>query len=87
MTPLDRTPLQYLFHDTHSSVKRYRRSIIPFVLNAAKCLIPRHWKQSTTPTLGEWKREVNGIMEAERTMLVSWGQQSLFQKIRVGWRK
>ena len=44
--PVEFTPLCFLFHGTPGPLKGYRRSIIPHLLNAAKLLIPKFWKQT-----------------------------------------
>lgn len=64
--PIEVTPWNFLFHGTSMSVRAYKNSVIPHLLNAAKSLIPRLWKQTRSPTLADWKKEVNLIMEAER---------------------
>lgn len=68
LTPrtLEFKPLHYLFHDTPESVKAYRKSITLHLLNAAKLVIPKYWRQTHCPTLLDWRNEVNRIMEAER---------------------
>lgn len=63
--PMEFTPLCFLFHGMPGSFKSYRKSITPHLLNAAKLLVPRFWKQATFPTLEDWKKEVNLIMETE----------------------
>lgn len=37
-------PLAILFHTTGEPRKKYRASIFPYLLNAAKILIPKYWK-------------------------------------------
>ena len=64
--PMELSPIHFLFHGTPGSMISYKKSVMPHLLNAAKMLIPRHWKQNTRPSLMEWKKEVNSIMEAER---------------------
>lgn len=52
--PIDFNPLQYLFHAT--SLKMYKPSVTPYLLNAAKTLIPRFWKQSQCLNLQDWQK-------------------------------
>lgn len=79
------TPLDFLFYGTTGTIKAYRRSITPHLLNAAKVLIPRFWKQNTCPTLEDWKREVNRTMEAERWIHVVKDKKGEFEDIWAGW--
>lgn len=44
-------PWVILFNCTGKSIGQYKKSITPHLLNAAKALIPRLWKQQTIPTL------------------------------------
>lgn len=66
LRPIEFSVTHFLFHGMPTSNKTYKRSITPHLLNAAKVLIPRYWKQSNCPTLLDWKREVDAIMEAEK---------------------
>lgn len=84
LKPIASTPLQLLFHDTSSSVKTFKKSVIPHLLNAAKSLIPYFWKQSTCPSLLDWKREEDNIMEADRWVHSVKNQQNTFKDIWVG---
>lgn len=38
-------PWMCLLHGTESSIKPYKESVIPHLINAAKGLIPRHWQE------------------------------------------
>lgn len=71
--------MQFLLHDTPSSVKSYKKSVIPYFFNAAKSLIPRFWKQATCPFLLDWKTEVDKILEAERWVHLVRNQQDTFK--------
>ena len=79
---IELTPLNFLFHGSARSMGSYKESITPHLLNAAKLLIPRLWKQDKRPTILEWKREVNLIMEAERWIS---GVKDRKEKFRVIW--
>lgn len=83
--PLEFKVLQYLFHGTPESTKTYRKSITPHLLNAAKKIIQKYWKQAQGPTITEWRNEVNLIMEAERWVHVVKDQQKKFEKTWAGW--
>lgn len=84
--PIELTPLHFLFHGNMGSIKSYKNGIIPHLLNAAKWLVPRYWKQVACPTLSEWKRAVEVIMEAERWVYETRNQQEKFENIWGGWK-
>lgn len=52
-------PFVVLLHCTGRPVGAYKKSITPHLLNAAKALIPRLWKQKNIPTLRQWLTEVD----------------------------
>lgn len=79
------TPLVFLFHGTSGSIKAYGKSITSHLLNAAKLLIPRFWKQIACPTLEDWKKEVNRIMEDESWIHVVGDKKGEYEKIWAGW--
>lgn len=56
-TALRLDPWVMLFHCTAEPVGRYKKSITPHLLNAAKMLIPKFWKQPPPPPLssGCWQ--------------------------------
>ena len=47
-------PWVVLFHGGEEGIKRYRESLIPHLLNAAKRLIPRRWQDPDPPLIWEW---------------------------------
>lgn len=51
-------PWVVLFNCTGETVGRYKKSVTPHLLNAAKALIPRFWKQ---PTIRQWLQIVDHI--------------------------
>lgn len=52
-------PWECLFHATSDSRKKYRVALTPFLLNAAKTLIPKYCNVKKMPTMKEWLREVD----------------------------
>lgn len=58
-------PWVILLNCTSKPVGTYKKSITPHLLNAAKALIPRHWKQPTIPTLRQWLMEVDHTYHME----------------------
>lgn len=37
-------PLHGLFHSIKTPINQYKNSLLPHLINAAKCLIPQHWQ-------------------------------------------
>lgn len=65
------SPACCILHIANCSMKRYRRSLTRHLLNAAKILIPRHWKAKHTPTITEWFRMVEEIYNMEETVAIA----------------
>lgn len=82
---IELTPVYFLFHGSMGFIKSYKNSVIPHLLNAAKRLIPRFWKQTTCAMLREWKMEVDKIKEAERWVYRKRNKQDKFDKIWAKW--
>ena len=47
-------PWVVLFHGGEEGIKKYRKSLEPHLLNAAKRLIPRKWQEVDCPSMWEW---------------------------------
>lgn len=47
---------------------RNRAAITPYLLNAAKALIPKQWGSKNAPTMKEWLREVDKIRLMEKVI-------------------
>lgn len=80
-------PIQYLFHGMTGPIKKYRESITPHLLNAAKKLIPKYWRQDRIPSVIEWRNEVNIIKEAERWVHVVKNQRKKFETTWANWEQ
>uniref|UniRef100_A0A8C5MN92 Reverse transcriptase domain-containing protein n=1 Tax=Leptobrachium leishanense TaxID=445787 RepID=A0A8C5MN92_9ANUR len=61
----DDSPQWILFHLVPLPVNTYKASLLLHLLNAAKSLIPRKWKQTTAPTVREWIEAVERIRTLE----------------------
>lgn len=77
----------FLFHGMPTPNKVYKKSIIPHLLNAAKALVPRYWKNSRCPTILDWKKEVDKIMEAEEWVHRIKDKQEEFDEIWKVWKQ
>lgn len=78
-------PFVVLLHCTGKSVGSYRKSITPHLLNAAKALIPRFWKQKNIPTLRQWLMEVDRIYYMEDLTLSLRNKSDYVRKIWSCW--
>lgn len=47
------------------SVKQYKESAIPHLLNAAKSLIPKKWQKVESPKIWEWINAIEGTNNME----------------------
>lgn len=74
---------QCLFYATSESRKKYKTSIIPFLLNAAKVFILNNWKSKKLSTMSEWFREVNRTRLMEELLYLRNNSFSMFYDI---WR-
>uniref|UniRef100_A0A803KCV2 Reverse transcriptase domain-containing protein n=1 Tax=Xenopus tropicalis TaxID=8364 RepID=A0A803KCV2_XENTR len=54
-----------LLHDTFSSAKAYRNSLVPILLDTAKALIPVKWRTTESPTTRDWLHKVAEICKFE----------------------
>lgn len=54
-----------LFHGTESSIRQYKTSIIPILVNAAKGQIPKKWQEVDCPKIRDWIFCVNEIYNLE----------------------
>lgn len=58
-------PWMCLFHGTVGSIKQYKESFIPHLLNAAKSQIPRYWQEIESPTIKDWIGKVEATYNME----------------------
>lgn len=79
------SPLHFLLHAPALPLSHYKRSTIPYLLNAAKCLIPIQWKSVCVPIHKDWIRNVTETMEAEEWIATCKGMQDCFDTICATW--
>ena len=79
-------PWECLFHTTSMSRKKYRGSLVPFLLNGAKALIPRNWREKRAPSTGEWLQEIDRIKVMEELWAFHVEDGPRFEAIWKGWR-
>lgn len=62
---LRNNPAAVLLNLTPMSSKRYRKSLLKHLLNAARACIPSMWKQQSIPTMTQWFSRVSDIQQME----------------------
>lgn len=62
---VDDDPWSCLFHVNTKKGKKYKNSLIPQLLNAAKGIIPKKWRETASPTIREWVQRVDYIQNME----------------------
>ena len=58
-------PWVVLFQGGEESIKEYKRSLTPHLLNAAKRLIPKKWREAESPQVWEWLESVEDTYRRE----------------------
>lgn len=79
---LDYTPAQYLLHHTSLSKKVYHKSLAMHMVNAARLCIPRLWRSTNTPMIGEWFARITKIKDMEELIYIS---QDKMHKFPITW--
>lgn len=80
-TELELSPECCLLHVSNYSLSRYKKSVVRHMLNAAKTIIPRHWKSTHTPTLAEWFSEIDSLYRMEETVAMAGERTDKFHKL------
>lgn len=71
----------------HKPLSRYKRSDLPHLLSAAKCLILVHWKSSCVTSEKEWMGKVREIMKAEEWLATCKHKREGFNSTWANWKK
>lgn len=58
-------PWNCLFQGTTKTRKQYKKTLVPFLLNAAKGFIPKKWLCTKKPSIKEWLQRVDYISNME----------------------
>lgn len=80
-------PAFFLLHHNNIHRKSYRRSILPHLLNAARCCIPRLWKSSSPPSIQMWLSRVAVIARMEDLIHTNRGCHEKYLKTWFYWRE
>ena len=75
-------PALCLLHLTRGSIRKYRKSLIAHLLNAAKACIPAMWRQTCPPTRQMWTARVN---EIHRMELLTAALNNSEEQTRIRW--
>ena len=78
-------PWKCLFYAMEGQRKDYRTSLTPFLLNAAKALILRNWRNKDLPRVKEWFTEVDKIRVMEELISYQEEAEIKFQEIWGKW--
>lgn len=80
-----------LFHGVETSIRQYRDSVIPHMMNAVKSLIPKKWKEIENPKVRDWLSRVKETYmeyvrysseENREGFLNIWGKWKRFKLMR-----
>lgn len=80
-------PAFFLLHVNTISTKRYKKSIVRHLLNAAKSCIPLQWKSQTPPTVASWIQRVEDISKMEDLVLNARHQQEKYNETWALWHQ
>ena len=80
-------PWVCLFHCTTTPRKKYKQSLVPFLLNGAKAVIPRNWKEENAPSVVDWIREVGRMGEMEELLAIQNECRERYEEAWKDWRK
>ncbi|KAM9311698.1 GLIPR1-like protein 2 [Gastrophryne carolinensis] len=83
--PVLTDPVQILLHSTDYPISRYKKSLRAHLLNAAKMVIPRYWKQKRAPTVRDWVVEVLSISEMEDLTLAMHDRDEQYRRTWMPW--
>lgn len=84
-TELEFSPECCLLHLSNYSLSRYKKSVVRHMLNAAKTIIPRHWKSTHTLKLTEWLSQVDSLYRMEETVAMASEITDKFHKLWKSW--
>lgn len=84
-TKLRLTPECCLLHINSRALKKYKWSLTKHMLNAAKSLIPLHWKSVSVPTIKDWLLRMNDIHDMEKSIAIAHESTSQFHATWTTW--
>lgn len=78
-------PWNCLFHGTIKTRKQYKKTLVPYLVNAAKGLIPKNWLCIKKPSIKEWLQRVDHIGHMEYLSSAEQGQTDTYRVTWAGW--
>lgn len=84
---VNNNPWACMFHDTEREIPQYIKSVTPLLLNAAKALIPCHWKDIEIPRMKDWITKVEWIRGMEEVRHLTEGRRDKYLKRWAGWHE
>lgn len=66
-------------------MRRYKRSLTRHLLNAAKLLIPRHWKSTSAQIIAEWLHGIEEIYNMEEMVAIAKESTEKLHKLWTPW--
>lgn len=80
------SPAQYLLHHTTIPKKRYLKSLVMLMINAAKHCIPCHWRTAIIPTKKEQFHKLNNMEKIEELISISQENICKFTRTWYSWQ-
>lgn len=74
-------PWECLFHDARKTVSQYKNTLVPYLLNAAKSLIPSLWRTQEPPNMKVWVAMVEWVRSIEETIHTTDDSLETYQNI------
>lgn len=74
-----------LLHISNFPYRRYKKSLTKHLLNAAKALIPLHWKSTQAPLVKEWLQKVAEVCRMEDLLVQTSDDIERYHKTWTPW--
>lgn len=84
-TSIKPTPEIALLSILPGPLKSIKKDVLRHFLAAVRTVIPRHWKTTDVPSLGEWVVEVDQIRDLERLLAEEVGKEEQFTATWTSW--
>lgn len=83
---IPQNPWNCLFHGANKTIKQYKKTLVPFLLNAAKGLIPKKWLHTEKPSIREWLQRVDQMSNMQFLCRGEQGQEETYREIWEKWQ-
>ena len=68
-----------LLHVNQLTLQTYKHSLTKHLINAARSLVPIHWRSTKIPTMIDWLKKVGAVWEMEDTVAQEHSRVEAFQ--------